>query len=414
MTARLNRKHREQQSRVYSEEILFHRTVYVLSRILYQICRSCTFGYFNYNPETNKLYICRHENLKKYFTYAVKAMLLFMDYLNYLYVEVKFEAYIFHDCDLVSSGYSFYLEVLNYINVNWHFTKIIVLLHSWKTNESFVSTINKILEIHQNMISSFNKTCFTFDYNILLISSLEFSFTVVQLWNQIMRKKHFLVLKYRIILFEFIYWAYFLYQLILITWHQVLLSSISSCNCRKRNCKRLIKIYKIYFRICEVHGEITQLWLGISGGLFACISLLSADISEELYDVIYQEKSTAEKWKFFLYLKVGNCVAPLLKVFLLGLCTNRIEYLTKFLSQQIYIIELLESGQQNAYTKVLDCQFDCFCLQQHFCPIRNHIWHKGQSINIEFLLLFMWIAFLNAMSNLQYALTEENGINHFY
>ncbi|EDW12942.2 uncharacterized protein Dmoj_GI17949 [Drosophila mojavensis] len=60
--------------------------------------------------------------------------------------------------------------------------------------------------------------------------------------------------------------------------------------------------------------------------------MLSADISEELYDLIYQEKSTAEKWKFFVVWKMGNCVAPLLKIFLLGLCTNSIENLTKLLN----------------------------------------------------------------------------------
>nr|XP_032294383.1 uncharacterized protein CG31750 [Drosophila virilis] len=244
-----------------------------------------------------------------------------------------------------SAGYNFYLETSIYCNVNYQCLRMIYLLHSWPISGAYVMVINKIMELHRNMCSTFDRSNFTLEHNILIISVVEFSLTLLQIWNQMMTSYILLVFVYHLVLFELFYWAYFLYQLILIAWHQVLLNLLSSYAGNRRPNKRdrhqLMLFYGFYFRMCAIHGHITQHWLKIAGGLFASIAILSADISEELFDIIYKQKSPLEKWKYFVVYKIGNCLTPIVKIFLLGLCNNRIEKLTKLLGQQIYLIELL-------------------------------------------------------------------------
>ncbi|XP_001989290.2 uncharacterized protein CG31750 isoform X1 [Drosophila grimshawi] len=176
----------------------------------------------------------------------------------------------------------------------------------------------------------------------------------------------------------------------------------------RRDQQQIILFYGLYFRIWKLHSRVTKLWLKIAGPLFSSIFSLTLNMSEELFDIIYKQGQPMEKWHSFLTFHIGHCLAPPMRIFLLGFCNNRIEELTILLHRQIMLINLLHgknqkySAEEIIFTRLMDCEFNCFVLQQQTRPIRNHIWHVGQTINNEFLLLYLWIGFLNAMSDLQY------------
>ncbi|XP_032592453.1 uncharacterized protein CG31750-like [Drosophila grimshawi] len=400
------------------EKFLFN-IIYILSRTIYWICRFCVFGYFSFNEKSGKLYICQHSVLRKIVASIVKIFLVFTDNANYVYLVMTAYMALFERLREKMSGYNFYVPISIFSHANLHYYKMVYILHSRKISASYVSVINEVIEIHRIMISTFDSIYFTVEINILIIFLLESILNVLQIWNQLSTTIIWITI-YQQLLFELFYWAYFVYQLILISWHKVLLrclkSSLHNLENGHRHQQQIILFYGLYFRIWKLHSRVTKLWLKIAGALFGSTLALSYSICEELFNIIYTQSQPTEKWHFYLRFQIGHCLAPPMRIFLLGLCNNRIEELTILLSQQIILIHLLQgqkslnqvqSVQEILSEQLLECKFNCFVLQQ-IRPIRNYIWYVGQTINNEFLLLYLWTSFLNAMSNLQYDLANAN------
>ncbi|XP_068157898.1 gustatory receptor-like 36a [Drosophila tropicalis] len=184
--------------------------------------------------------------------------------------------------------------------------------------------------------------------------------------------------------------------------------------------RQLLEFFRLHSRINRGHRLIAQLWLPIASMLFGRVFSMVQSIAMVMYYVLCQKHLPwSEKWELLLNLYLGICLAPMIKILLIGLFNQRFTDLQWQIQHYLNRIDLWH--QRLATTRILSDNFTrsielkimSFDLELRTHPIRNHILSVHEVCDCKFLIMFISCVIINAMSTVQHGLATTHSEREF-
>ncbi|BFF94539.1 uncharacterized protein DMAD_12146 [Drosophila madeirensis] len=394
---------------------------------LYLFCRGCVIGQMKYDPLQGQMIVRSRRLLTKRIALILKLAVLISDYFGATYICMAILP-LLPDIDnhrrngrrIFESLVTLIIMVLGY----WNVGRLLYWLSSLGYNRSIVRVVNEVIRLHSLIDRCFGPLGLT-ELHLLFVLLAELHMTVLHFFNCL--RIQLSIFLYNIVLLEIFFSAYIAYQLLLLSW----LSSFSLFLHRYRTSTRgqrskLLRLFRLYARVSNGHQAIMELWLPVASMLFSSIHVMVVDCSVIVNCILFNHSlDMGQKWEL-IFRHLGGCLAPLLRMLLIGLCNDCLTRLEHLLSLQLLGIDLgnqLEDDyqmdpRQESFARQLRNLQICFDLQTRAQPIRNHVMSVHQICGGPFFLEFFFCTLINSFSCVQYVLSlgkqSENFQGFFY
>ncbi|KAH8413180.1 hypothetical protein KR009_008648, partial [Drosophila setifemur] len=288
----------------------------------------------------------------------------------------------------------------------WSTILMLNFLRSLTWNRSFVQVANEVIKVVALMENLMGPVHLEGIY-LLIIFVLLLKLTALQLVNMIPYKKYFVMLN--LVLLMIFFSVYVAYQLLLLCWvasfTRYLEFYLRQPVPNKKQHSKLLQIMRLYSRISNNHFRITKLWLPISRMIFSDILMLIIHWGAVFKCILFNHELDAwGKWKWLQRHHISGCLAPLLRMLFIGLCSNHLAKLERLLSLQLLGIDLRNNQLQDIMEykfRYLQLGFD---LQLRSQPIRNKIMNLHHICDNPFVLEFIICLMLNSLNCVQHVM----------
>ncbi|EDW26376.1 GL22401 [Drosophila persimilis] len=389
---------------------LLRWTVLGIGWSLYLFCRGCVIGQMKYDPRQRRLIIRARGILTKRLALVIKLFVLLSDYFGLIYILLAVFPLLGDTEDSRRKGRQIFQSLVTLVGMAlayWNIGRLLYWLSSLGHNRSIVRVVNEVIRLHGLIDRRFGPLLLA-DLHILIVLVAELHMTVLHLFNCL--RFQMILFLYNIVLLEVFFGAYMAYQLLLLSW----LSSFSRFlqGYHRGERSRLRRLFGLYARVSNGHQAIMELWLPVATMLFSSIVVMVVDCASIIHCILFKHSlDMRQKWHEVLN-HLGGCLAPLLRMLLIGLCNDRLARLEHLLSLQLLGIDLgLEDHQKNDPEQERSSARQwrhlqiCFELQTRAQPIRNHIMSVHQTCGGPFVLEFFFCTLVNSFSCVQYVLS---------
>ncbi|XP_016963337.1 uncharacterized protein CG31750 isoform X2 [Drosophila biarmipes] len=345
----------------------------------YIIYRSCVIGQIKYDKEKGKLVIQPRNIWTKRIVLCLKIIVLYLNYCGIPYIMIAIIPLLPREI---------FKAAFSSPNLSW--------------NRSFVGLANDV--IHLITLMEVNVGPLYLErISLLILHFLQLGLTLVQVVGYSQMQLHLCSL-YNLLL-ELFFNMFVVYQLLILSWMAAFCRFLKIYLQEPTIGQRLkvLRLFRLYARISNVHQNIQLMWLPVINMLFSDILMLVSHWSFIIKSIILnrlEDDLNSKYWK-----AAFGAQASLLRILFIGLCNDQLALLQSFIRLQLLAIDLCFSKLDQ-----LDLNFvweakilqTCFDLQSRAQPIKNRIMSIYQECGCPFVLNFFFCAMINAFCCAQY------------
>ncbi|KAH8267518.1 hypothetical protein KR018_011967, partial [Drosophila ironensis] len=232
--------------------------------------------------------------------------------------------------------------------------RLLHITHTSKFSALFRLIGNRVMELHHLIQGKFGDAYFYSDDSLLVLFLFKMLLAVHHIVAQYTpHNKDLIIVRFHtlnVILFEILYSAYVLYQLLLLGWQRTLIGFLESQievlkekrGLASKCCRQIIATFEIYAQMAQVHVLASSAWLKVSSMLFISVYYTAHESTYTSYCLFsLSEISVRNRTKLVVFKKLGTCLHPLVAVLLLGIATDRLKDLETRLRDKVFLLELL-------------------------------------------------------------------------
>ncbi|KAH8413178.1 hypothetical protein KR009_008646, partial [Drosophila setifemur] len=385
----------------------------------YIVYRGLVIGQIKYDLDLNRFVIYPRYIRTKLFARALLLTAIYHDYLLYFSFILVFlpllpgtECYYVDNKAFVVLFVSIIMQVLF-----WNTAQMLIFLRSLTWNRSFVQIANEVIQVVASMKDLMGPVHLEGLY-LLIIFGLLLILAALHIITMIPEQRFFIM--FNLVLLMIFFSVYVAYQLLLLCWvasfTRYLEFYLRQPVPNKKQHSKLLQIMRLYSRISNNHFRITKLWLPISRMIFSDILMLIIHWGAVFKCILFNHEMDAwGKWIWLLRYHISGCLAPLLRMLFIGLCSNHLAKLERLLSLQLLGIDLRNNQLQDimeykARYLVSDFTFLQlgFDLQLRAQPIRNKIMNLHHVCDSQFVLEFIICLLLNSLNCVQHIMNFKD------
>ncbi|KAH8282749.1 hypothetical protein KR054_009458 [Drosophila jambulina] len=251
--------------------------------------------------------------------------------------------------------------------------QLLWLTHSSAYSSLVISIANRVLHINRIVRRNFGDEHFYSDDSLVLLFLLKVILTLHHILAQYRpHEKNLIGVRYHtvnVILFELFYSAYLLYQLLFVGWQRTLLAFFESYISLLQDrgsptsdyYRKVIDVFDIYAQMGGIHFRVTSAWLRVSSMMFINVYYTTHESTFTFYCLFAMSEIPIFTRAYLVIVnKVGTCLHPLVAVLLMGMASDRLKHFEAQLSERIFLIELLHSGEKllilQQFARLIGCK----------------------------------------------------------
>ncbi|XP_037708465.1 uncharacterized protein CG31750 [Drosophila subpulchrella] len=379
----------------------------------YIFYRGCVIGQIKYDREKGKLIIQPRNIWTKRIALCLKIIAFSLNYFGIPYFSIAFILFLPMEIsktmfsapkffEILMSSVIVQLSIINSIRLCYWMSSL-----PW--NRSFVGLVNDVIDI-TNLMESTVGPLYLEGIFLLILHTFQFGLTMLQIVGYSQMQFHIFSL-YNLLL-ELFFNIFVVYQLLLLSWiatlNRFLKIYLQDRKQIKRQRLKVIKLFRLYSRISNVHTSIHVIWLPVIGMLFSDILLLVSSSAFIIRSIIFKHWITNVILDRKYWMAALGAQSSFLRILFIGLGNDQLALLQCFIRLQLLVIDLCYSTHdqqdQNFVWDVKTLQI-CFDLQLRVQPIRNRIMSVHQECGCPFVLDFFFCILINALCCAQYGMS---------
>ncbi|EDV59655.1 uncharacterized protein CG1339 [Drosophila erecta] len=385
---------------------------------IYAIACGLHFFKLHYNERTNQVEETQYHRTWSKIVVALKVVLLVNPYLQYFVLGL----FIYIHSTLVqnSKAQNFLMSVIVLSIVAGVLRRLLIFLHLKRDRRFVKHIVNEILQITRALEQKFGME-YKCDF-ILLVVYLVKLWILAAFLDSLWHKPHFLssIFLYWVLM-EYCFAAYFVYQLILLSWYHTIILFLqrliedheNRADIEGRYNRRLILLFELHLRINNLHkyvrDNVSWLTTSVYMMIFTCVFNAELLIECSLF--------AGDELENKLYIIADGCLGPvcipILYVLILGMCTDRFRDAEIQLQQLFVIVHSLFMRKVKPLlliAMVLDNEHTSLIIHQKLKPLQNMI-ILGITCDREFVMDYIVTVILTALSLVQYTISTGGNVS---
>ncbi|XP_064554130.1 gustatory receptor-like 43a [Drosophila montana] len=380
--------------------------------LLYGIARGCHFFKLRYNKQHKRMEEMQYHRIISKLVVTVKCLVFLRDAVDYMVLGFVVWIHLFKVED--SGGQNFLIGIVMQGLTMYVLRRVTIFLHSQEDRKLIMHVVNEIFFITRTIESKFGMIyhcelcllCVYFFKQYLLYVMLD------SMWH----KPYFLWINFFYwVLMEYCSLGYFIYQLILLNWYRNFSFFLqrfieyhgSQSFISGRYHRRLLCLFKIHLRINNLHQHIKKKVAWLPSAIYLAIFTSIFNMTLMIECIVYAADEIENKVYIMSDGCLGPAVIPMLNVFIIGLCTDRLRSEELTLQQQIVLINILyvrKAFPHDHTLKVLNNEHTSLIVHQKLEPLLNVI-ILDTTCDREFAFDYFLTVIVTALSFVQYTVS---------
>ncbi|XP_023175050.2 uncharacterized protein CG1339-like [Drosophila hydei] len=393
---------------------IYRRFFQCTAWLLYGIARGCHFFKLHYNAEYNQMEEMQYHHITTKLVVTVKFVFVLLDIQSFIVLGIVVWFHIFRVED--SGGQNYLIGLLVQGLIISDLCRILIFLHSNDDRMLLKHVINEIFYITRIIKNKFG-IIYHCELGLLCVYFCKLYLAYIMLDGMWYHFTFFWINFIYWVLFEYCILGYFIYQLTLLNWYRnfsYFLQRFVEYNSNQsfisaRYHRRLLWLFKLHLRINNLHKFVQERAAWLPAAIYLTIFTSIFNMTLLLECVIYAADEIDDKIYIIAYGCLGPVFIPILNVFILGICTDRIRSEELTMQQQIVLVNVLyvrKAFPHDAALKVLSNEHTSLIVHQKLEPLLNVI-ILHTICDREFAFDYVLTVIVTALSFVQYTVSTH-------